>query len=105
MKKIGLLLPFLGFGFLFSQKKSEKLLPTQPNKDIFTQKDSVKSKLELKSETANSPFYKNLDSNKAARYKMLTKKVPSAKASPIQKLQPLKTDTLRKLKPIKPLSK
>lgn len=79
MKKICLLFGLSAFGLVFSQEKTEKLLSPKPKKEIFTHSDSAKNSLNLKRETARSPFYKNLDSNKAARYKMLTKKVPSNK--------------------------
>ena len=104
MKKICLLFGLSAFGLVFSQEKSEKLLSPKPKKEIFTHSDSATS-LKLKRETASSPFYKNLDSNKAARYKMLTKKVPSNKHYQPEKPKPFSLDPIKPLKPLKPLSK
>ncbi|RRQ45362.1 hypothetical protein [Chryseobacterium sp. SC28] len=72
MKKVILIIATLSFGLAFSQQKeSEKqnTIPTNP----YHRLDSTNSS-EIKTENDNAAFYKNIDSAKASKYKMLNKK-------------------------------
>ncbi len=77
MKKFIILSAILSFVSLFSQKteskkpntKSDKTIPNNP----YLKLDSTNS-TDLKEQNNNTKFYKNIDSAKALKYKMLNKK-------------------------------